>query len=331
VRLFRFPRGQAAFGIDDRSLGPARHKPAPFGLRTARLGATFARISRRLAPNGFNFPKNRPSIASVNPEDRTLNQIFWILRIGVAMEFIGHGMLGVLHLAPAWTNYFAVVGISKNAALAWMPLVGAFDVTMALAVIFYPVRGVILWMAAWGLWTAILRPLAGESTWEVVERAGNYGTPLALFLLAKGGGAGSWLSFRLSEALDGARLNRYCWLLRLSTVLLLTGHGALNLLVRKPVFAVQYSMLGLHFPWAEPLVGGLECVLALAVLIRPAFGLLVGVFAWKLATEALSPMAGSPVWVFIEHGGSYAAPLVLALLVRRREQATHASVRLSPA
>lgn len=267
----------------------------------------------------------------MNPEDRTLNQIFWILRIGVAMEFIGHGMLGVLHLAPAWASYFAVVGISRDAALRLMPIVGAFDVTMALAVIFYPVRGVILWMAAWGLWTALLRPIAGESAWEAVERAGNYGTPLALFLLAKGGGAGSWIKFRLSETLEGARLDRYRWLLRSSTVLLLGGHGALNLLLRKPVFALQYSMLGLHFPWAEPLVGGLECVLALAVLIRPAFGLLVLVFAWKMATEALSPMAGSPIWVFIEHGGSYAAPLALALLARWREQPAPALVRLSPA
>jgi hypothetical protein len=267
----------------------------------------------------------------MNPEDRTLKQIFWVLRIGVAMEFLGHGMLGVLHLAPAWTNYFAVVGISKNAAFTLMPIVGAVDVTMALAVIFYPVRGVILWMAAWGLWTALLRPLAGESVWEAVERAGNYGTPLALFFLAKGGGAGAWLRLRLSDAPRGAPLRMYCWLLRLSTVLLLAGHGALNLLVRKPVFAVQYSMLGLHFPWAEPLVGGLECVLAMAILYRPAFGLLALVFAWKLATEALSPMAGSSIWVFIEHGGSYAAPLALALLIRWRDQPATVAAGLSPA
>jgi hypothetical protein len=260
-----------------------------------------------------------------------MTQMFWILRFGVAMEFIGHGMLGVLHLAPAWIGYFAVVGIGKDAALRLMPIVGAFDVTMALAVIFYPVRGVILWMAAWGLWTALLRPLAGESAWETVERAGNYGTPLALFLLAKGGGAGSWIKFRLSEAPEGARLNRYRWLLRVSTALLLGGHGALNLLLRKPVFAAQYSMLGLHFAWTEPFIGGLECALALAVIIRPVFGLLVLVFAWKLATEALCPMAGSPIWVFIEHGGSYAAPIVLALLVRWREQPEPAPVLLSAA
>jgi hypothetical protein len=30
-------------------------------------------------------------------------------------------------------------------------------------------------------------------------------------------------------------------------------------------------------------------------------------------------MAGSPIWIFIEHGGSYAAPWALALWVRAKE------------
>jgi hypothetical protein len=188
-------------------------------------------------------------------EDRSLGPIFWILRIGVAMEFIGHGALGLFHLAPAWTSYFAVVGITKDTAVTLMPIVGAFDIAMGILVLVYPVRAVILWMAIWGVWTALLRPMAGESAWEAVERAGNYGTPLALFLLAKGGGWGSWLKVRLTEGLSGARLERYCWLLRLSTVLLLLGHGALNALVRKPVFALQYTMLGFHGAALEPYVG----------------------------------------------------------------------------
>jgi hypothetical protein len=247
------------------------------------------------------------------------------------MEFVGHGMLGVLHMAPAWTRYFELVGISEGTALALMPIVGALDIAMALGVIFYPTRGAILWMAAWGLWTALLRPLAGESAWEAVERAGNYGAPLALFILAKGGGSGSWLNFRLTESLEGVRLARYCWLLRLTTALLLVGHGALNLLVRKPVFLGQYSLLGLHGAWAEPLVGGFECALAAAVLVRPGFALLVFVLAWKLSTEVLFPMSGYPIWVFIEHGGSYATPLALALLLKKSDRFAPASKRLSPA
>jgi hypothetical protein len=41
----------------------------------------------------------------------------------------------------------------------------------------------------------------------------------------------------------------------------------------------------------------------------------------------LAPMAGSPVWVFIEHGGSYAAPLALAMLVRFRNEPSAARFR----
>jgi hypothetical protein len=40
----------------------------------------------------------------------------------------------------------------------------------------------------------------------------------------------------------------------------------------------------------------------------------VFVFAWKLGTEALRPLAGEPIWEFIERGGSYGAPLALAWL-----------------
>jgi hypothetical protein len=61
-------------------------------------------------------------------------------------------------------------------------------------------------------------------------------------------------------------------------------------------------------------------VLALAVLFRPDRRLLVGVLVWKLATEALCPMAGSPFWVFVEHGGSYVAPLALAVLSSKFER-----------
>jgi hypothetical protein len=260
------------------------------------------------------------------PNRQETLQISWVLRVGVAMEFIGHGALGINRVA-AWSSYFAVVGISKETSLHLMPLVGLFDVTMALTVLFYPMRAVIMYMTAWGLWTALLRPLAGESAWEAVERAGNFGALLALFMLATGGGWRSWLRFRLIDGWDEALRRRVGWTLRLTTVLLLAGHGALNLLVRKPIFATQYSMLGLHGSTVEPLVGAFECILALAVLIQPGFALLVFVLAWKFATEALSPMAGSPMWVFVEHGGSYAAPLALALLVRLRDVPERVTVR----
>jgi len=245
--------------------------------------------------------------------NNTSTQLCWILRVGVFMEFIGHGMLGFGH-PPAWASYFGVVGIGRGSALYLMSPVGLFDIVMGLTVLLAPIRVVVLYMALWGLWTALLRPLAGESAWEAVERAGNFGAPFALFLLSAGGGWRKWLGFAQVQTLEGASRESVSWVLRLTTVLLLVGHGLLGLTVHKPLYAAQYASIGLSWTGLEPAIGALECLLALAVLVRPSPKLLAGVVLWKLASEALNPIAGSSFWVFVEHGGSYAAPLALALL-----------------
>jgi hypothetical protein len=246
--------------------------------------------------------------------DTAESRLTWIMRVGLAACFIGHGALGLGRTA-AWSSYFAVVGIGRAHALALMPWVGALDVAMGLSVLLFPRRRVILYMAAWALWTALLRPLAGESFWEAFERAGNYGVPLALFFVWSAGGG---LNARLAGPASAAWRERAVhWILRLTTVLLLLGHGALGCIVDKPMFRIQYSLLGLPGASVEPLVGGFECLLAFAVLLRPDRRLLLAIVVWKLATEALCPMAGSPLWVWVEHGGSYAAPLALAFLVGR--------------
>jgi hypothetical protein len=51
-----------------------------------------------------------------------------------------------------------------------------------------------------------------------------------------------------------------------------------------------------------PLVGWIA--LAAAVRVRPAWGLLLFIFAWKLTTDALRLPAGEPVWEIVELGGS---------------------------
>ena len=162
----------------------------------------------------------------------------WTLRIGAAACFIGHGALG-LNQTSAWTSYFAVVGIDPHHALVLMPWVGAFDGAMALSVLFFPSRAVVLYMIIWTVWTALLRPLAGESAWETVERSGNYGVPLALFLCLQGGSLRAWAGGIFRARLEEPRRQTVAWVLRLTTVLLLVGHGILQLTARKPMFAAQ--------------------------------------------------------------------------------------------
>ena len=255
-----------------------------------------------------------PAATGSAPPAPSPPRFHWTLRIGAAACFIGHGALG-LNQTSAWTAYFAVVGIGPPHALALMPWVGAFDGALALSVLFFPSRAVVLYMIVWTVWTALLRPLAGEPAWEAVERAGNYGVPLALFLCLRGGGLRAWVGGIFRTRLEEPRRQTVAWVLRLTTVLLLVGHGMLQLTVRKPMFAAQYAFLGLPGGACEPGFGACELALAAAVLLRPARGLLLGVLGWKLATEALCPVTGAPIWVFVEHGGSYAAPLALFFLL----------------
>src|SRR5690349_4755581 len=116
----------------------------------------------------------------------------WVLRIGACLCFLGHGAFGVM-TKEAWVPYFAVVGIGRESAFALMPVIGAVDIAMACLVLVRPVNAALVWMAAWAIWTASLRPLAGEPIWEALERAGNYGVPVALLFL--GAPRDSWRWF----------------------------------------------------------------------------------------------------------------------------------------
>ena len=111
----------------------------------------------------------------------------WALRIGVAGEFLGHGVLALQGKAD-WIGWFAKFGISDaGTAATLLTLVGILDITVALVVLFKPVKPVLLWAIFWGFWTALVRPIVGAPIWDFVERFANWGAPLALlFLLKKG-------------------------------------------------------------------------------------------------------------------------------------------------
>jgi hypothetical protein len=248
------------------------------------------------------------------PADREaarLARVGWSLRIGAAACFIGHGAFGVL-TKESWLAYFAIFGIGRDLANTLMPIVGAIDITAGLLVLVSPRPAGLLYMAMWGLWTALLRPLAGESFFETLERAGNYGVPFALLL---------WFSMPtgirglVAPAVPRARIDRVRVgrVLLLSTATLLFAHGALQAITHKPVFASLYGVLALPASVA-PAIGLMEMLAAVLVLAAPTPALLLAIVAWKVASEILFPLSGTPIWEFVERGGSYAAPLALVLL-----------------
>ena len=182
---------------------------------------------------------------------------------------------------------------------------------MGVAVLLSPRPFVLLYMVVWAMWTALLRPFAGEPFFETIERAGNYGVPLAMLLVVgwprtiRGGFSGS-----AGTVIDTTTI---AWVLRITTALLLFGHGALQAITHKAIFATHYATVGLPAS-IVPTLGITEIVAAALVLLGPNVRLLVAIAIWKLATEALFPMSGAPIWELIERGGSYAAPLALAVL-----------------
>lgn len=108
----------------------------------------------------------------------------WVLRIAVAGEFIGHGAFA-LQGKEGWFKYFNAVGITNTETIVTMLLfVGIMDILLALLVLIKPIRIAVLWMALWGLWTALIRwPIGPDPVWDFAERWANWGAPLALSLL----------------------------------------------------------------------------------------------------------------------------------------------------
>jgi hypothetical protein len=254
--------------------------------------------------------------SSIEAPIETADGAYWILRVGAALCFIGHGAFGFITKA-AWLPYFAVVGIPESLAWKIQPLVGAIDVLAAMAVLFAP-RGLpLVYMSVWALWTALLRPMAGQDGWEAVERAGNYGVPFALLVLTGlPTSIRNLFTRRDGKAFAESSVERVRVILKWTTVLLLLGHGALGALSGKELLTSQYASIGLPGS-TTMMLGWFEIALAVAVAIRPISGLLLFIAAWKLGTESLFVVTGAPIWEVVERAGSYAAPLALAVLMSK--------------
>lgn len=240
-------------------------------------------------------------------EERTLELL---LRIGVAGCYIGHGAFGVMG-KQAWLPYFAVAGIGPDLAWTLMPIVGSIDILVGIVALMSPRPVVLVYGAVWAVWTALLRPLSGESLFETLERAGNYGIPIAFLILAAVSARPTiaWLKEIEIPELGPERRRAVRLALRASVATLLVGHGGLAFL-GKPLLASHAAAIGLP-EGSLAFVGAFEIALAAAVVVKPVPGLLLGILGWKLATEALFPFTGAPFWEFVERAGSYVAPLAL--------------------
>lgn len=224
-----------------------------------------------------------------------------------------------------WLPYFAVWGIPENLAWRIMPIVGTMDIILGFIAFFAPRKALLLFMAAWGLMTACLRPLAGEPISELLERSYNYCVPLAAFLMITWDVKQHGWFHRVKNVpyLTREHWSRLKILLQVAIAVYLIGHGAFGAFDAKAGLAQHYDATGITALFgsteaALTTIGWLEIALGITVLLTPATSLLFFVCGWKIATESLFIFSGAFYgWFeFIERGASMVAPLALYFIIR---------------
>jgi hypothetical protein len=255
---------------------------------------------------------SRSRLGSTRDSAGASHLVHWILRVSVWACYVGHGMFGIRQKVD-WLTFYRPFGIPGAIATHTMPLIGLVDVTMGYLVLLRPTRVVLMYTAAWGIFTALLRPLVGMSFFETLERAGNYGPSIALLL----GSAGAALLARpeIYDLSVETNFRRRRLALVITTSLLVLGHGGLALMA-KPQLVEHWHSLGVIGLDAggQALVrmtGVAEVAAAVLLLVWPNRPLCLIIVAWKLFTETLFLTSGAPIWEVVERGGSYGAPLAL--------------------
>ena len=276
----------------------------------------------------------------------------WTLRITAALCFIGHGTWGLITKA-GWLPFFQSQGIEPDIAWKLQPLIGAFDILMAVILLRKPNRTILIWMFLWALWTAILRPLAGNlekiqvdgewivqlatdsmrvakmQIWEFLERAGNWGPPFILLVM---GGA-----FALSNKdlvtpykepeIKDSTIDTVFFLLKACLALLLIGHAGFGFAVEKKMLIDHWQSIGVNADVAFiTQVGYAEFVLGVLIFIAPLRPLILLALGWKLFTEFLyvpaDTVAGMGIvniFEWIERWGDYGVPLAMLYILSYRK------------
>ena len=245
-------------------------------------------------------------------------KIHWLFRLALFCEFVGHGAFGVL-TKKAWVAYFEMFGIPEAWAWRLMPVVGSVDIMLGTLTLIAPIRAGLLYMAVWGFFTALLRPLAGEGWWEFFERAYNFGVPgLMLWVHTPRLHGTAWFAV-LTEVppLTMARVRQYQWALRGIMASMLIGHGGFGLVMGKQNLSHFYAaagidVFGMPLPTVRAVLGGFEMLLGLCCLWAHSATFFLFVCLWKLSTEFLHvpAQAYGAWWEVIERGSSYTAPLL---------------------
>jgi len=277
-------------------------------------------------------------------------QLHWTLRVTVALCFIGHGTWGLI-TKSGWLPFFASQGIEPELAWTLQPIIGAFDIIMALLLLRKSNRAILIWMFLWALWTAMLRPLAGNlekveadevwtvqireearpdktQTWEFWERAGNWGPPFMLLVM---GGAFALRKKDLlgdyeEQEIKDSTVDTIFFLCKLCLALLLIGHAGFGFAVQKQMLIDHWQSIGVNADATFiSQIGYAEFALGVLIFVAPIRPLIFLALGWKLFTEFLyvpadtvSGMGIVNIFEWIERWGDYGIPLAMLYILSYR-------------
>jgi hypothetical protein len=106
------------------------------------------------------------------------------------------------------------------------------------------------------------------------------------------------------------------WILRIGVFGSFLGHGVFALMIKEG-WIPYFTAIGIPETTAAtllPLIGILDILVAIAVLYKPLRGILAWAAFWGFLTALIRPIAGEPIWDFVERSANWAAPLALLYL-----------------
>ncbi|MBS3128837.1 hypothetical protein J4410_06865 [Candidatus Woesearchaeota archaeon] len=106
------------------------------------------------------------------------------------------------------------------------------------------------------------------------------------------------------------------WILRIGIFGSFLGHGIFALGIKQN-WIPYFTSIGLTESFATtalPIIGTMDIIVACLALISPFKIVLIWASVWGFLTALIRPVAGEPIWDFVERWANWAAPLALLTL-----------------
>ena len=106
------------------------------------------------------------------------------------------------------------------------------------------------------------------------------------------------------------------WILRIGIFGAFLGHGISALGVKQAwiSFITAFGFSEVTATTMLPLIGTLDIIVAFFALIWPIRIILIWATLWAFVTSLARPIAGDPIWDFVERAANWATPLALLIL-----------------